>query len=306
MPESIARNAVEAFPGGQYSLVQSGLTCGVLVVDDDLDTLEEHAEIIVGMGYAVTTAQAAGEALSLISDNPGIGIVMTDLNMPGMDGMSFLDHLMARFGFIRPIVPIVVTGFGTLDTAVKAMRLQAVDLLAKPVAPDELAASLRRGSQRWAQMVGQLQLAGASARSQVRGSESTKEPAAAEERPSAIRGVAHLKAVLRTLSKSRATRSAEFKTKLFADPAWDILLELASARVAGKPVPVFSACAAAGVPTSTALRWVRLLVEQGLIRRWTDPSDRRRDLVELTEETMEAMVRYIGKAAEDLVAIDAT
>jgi DNA-binding MarR family transcriptional regulator len=158
-------------------------------------------------------------------------------------------------------------------------------------------------------MVGQLQLAGAAARSQVRRTDALPEAPATtpgEARTAAIRGVEHLKAVLRTLSKSRATRSEAFKTKLFADPAWDILVELASARISGKPDPVFSACKAAGVPTSTALRWVRLLAEQGLIRRWTDPSDRRRDLVELTEETMDAMVRYIGKVAEDLVAIDAT
>lgn len=270
--------------------------CHVLVVDDDPGALEEYAETIGNLGYACHVASGAAEALRSIAGDSRIGIVMTDVQMPGMDGLSFLGQLSARFGFIRPIVPIVVTGYGTLEQAVQAMRYQAVDMLAKPVSPSDLAGALRGAAMRWAQQVGQLRLAAATASRPA--NRAVEEPAAGGGTRVHRHG-AHsddnIQSALRTAIRNRRARKELFQFDHFADPAWDILLDLASARLARKTVPVLSACAAAGVPTSTALRWIRLLVEEGLVRRWSDPSDRRRDLVEIQDHAMAAMREFMER-----------
>ena len=270
--------------------------CHVLVVEDDVETLEEFAELVEGLGYDCWRASDARSALRMIAEDSRIGIVVTDIQMPGMDGLSFLDQLSARFAFIRPIVPVVVTGHSTVAAAVQAMRANAIDFLSKPVSRDEYNSALRRASSRWAQMVGQLRLAMLTGAADTfsPGSESLPvESAPVREGPAKDPTDEELQALVRSLISSRLRRSDFFSADLFADPAWDILLDLASARLAGKAVPVSSACAAAFVPTSTALRWIRHLVKAGLVKRWTDPSDRRRDLVELNDHAMDAMRSYL-------------
>lgn len=83
----------------------------------------------------------------------------------------------------------------------------------------------------------------------------------------------------------RQERNRRFsdETRMFADPAWDIFVDLASAGLGGRPVSVSSACIASLVPPSTALRYVRLLENQGLVARIQDALDGRRFLLSLTE-----------------------
>jgi DNA-binding MarR family transcriptional regulator len=99
---------------------------------------------------------------------------------------------------------------------------------------------------------------------------------------------------LRTIIASRGLRNRFFPNEMFADPAWDILLDLARADADSQQVSVSSACIAASVPMSTALRWVRLMTEAGLLNRWTDPKDRRRDLIALTDKTASSMRDYLA------------
>jgi DNA-binding MarR family transcriptional regulator len=104
--------------------------------------------------------------------------------------------------------------------------------------------------------------------------------------------------ILKLLIEIRRARFRQFETAVFANPGWDILLDLMSARAAGRQVPVSSACIAAGIPATTALRQVNGLVEAGLIRRLPDPADKRRVLVDLTEDgrrRMELFLRAIGR-----------
>lgn len=70
---------------------------------------------------------------------------------------------------------------------------------------------------------------------------------------------------------------------LFADPAWDLLLDLFIAREVNKPTAISSACIAANVPATTALRWLALLEQKGLIERDCDPNDSRRSFVRLSD-----------------------
>lgn len=82
----------------------------------------------------------------------------------------------------------------------------------------------------------------------------------------------------------RRRRDAIFGKTLFADPAWDMLLDLFLARERGlRPISTSSLCIASGVPATTALRWIDLLVRQGLLSRHADPKDRRRVFIRLTD-----------------------
>lgn len=97
--------------------------------------------------------------------------------------------------------------------------------------------------------------------------------------------------------RRRRSRSQFFDDSLFGEPAWDILLDLFIAAKERKRVPVTSACIGAAVPTTTALRWLAILEEGGLVLREADPADARRIFVRLTTEAYGKMVAYFARTA---------
>ena len=104
---------------------------------------------------------------------------------------------------------------------------------------------------------------------------------------------------VRTVIRARRLRARYFAEDLFADPAWDMLLDLLQAEIAHLRVPVSSLCIAAAVPATTALRWLKTMVAQGLFVRRADPHDGRRVFVELAPDASRALRRYfaeVGKA----------
>lgn len=91
----------------------------------------------------------------------------------------------------------------------------------------------------------------------------------------------------------RRKRAAIFgNPDLFGEPAWDILLDLYIAQAEGKPVSVSSACIGSAAPSTTGLRWLGVLADEGLVVRENDSNDNRRVLVRLTSAGMTAMERY--------------
>lgn len=94
---------------------------------------------------------------------------------------------------------------------------------------------------------------------------------------------------IRAHLRARRARAQFFGPDLFADPAWDMLLDLAAARQEGCRVSVSSLCIAAAVPTTTALRWIKTLVDQGLLAREADPEDGRRAFISLSAPAAGAM-----------------
>ncbi|MCC6925401.1 hypothetical protein [Novosphingobium sp.] len=98
--------------------------------------------------------------------------------------------------------------------------------------------------------------------------------------------------LIRNILRQRRLRSQYFDDGLFADPAWDILLDLTAARAEHERVSVTSACIASGVPSTTALRWIQQLLEVGLLDRTEDDRDRRRAFISLSDSAAERMARY--------------
>jgi DNA-binding MarR family transcriptional regulator len=99
-------------------------------------------------------------------------------------------------------------------------------------------------------------------------------------------------ALIKRVQKARKVRATFFGENLFADPAWDILLELYASELRQQRVSITSASDAAGVPATTALRWMAVLEEKSLVSRNNDPFDGRRVWISLTAHGASLMHRY--------------
>ena len=102
-----------------------------------------------------------------------------------------------------------------------------------------------------------------------------------------------LAVIATSIYRARRRRRNYFDDALFAEPAWDMLLDLFVNRARGRRVNVTSLCIAANVPATTALRWIGLLEQKGLATRRGAPEDRRVILVDLTPAGYKQMRRYV-------------
>ncbi len=109
-------------------------TANILVIDDVLAVRQSLQEILGSEGYEVETAPDGETGLQRVKDQP-FDLVLTDLALPGLGGMDILKYLVRH----QPECScIIITGYGTIQNSVTAMRLGAFDYLCKPVDPQEL------------------------------------------------------------------------------------------------------------------------------------------------------------------------
>ncbi|WP_437681817.1 sigma-54-dependent transcriptional regulator [Sorangium sp. So ce131] len=112
-----------------------------LIIDDDEAMCAWLAADLRARGVEATTRTSPADALALIEEDEGFDVVLTDLNMRGMNGIE----VCARAAEIRPDLPVVViTAFGSIETAVEAIRAGAYDYVTKPVDIEALALALER------------------------------------------------------------------------------------------------------------------------------------------------------------------
>ena len=115
----------------------------ILVVDDDPSMCSMLEADLARQGFSVLAQTSAADALDAVARRD-FDVVLTDLKMPGMDGIELCQRIVAS----RPDVPVIVeTAFGSMETAVSALRAGAYDFVAKPVDPDALAFALDRAVQ---------------------------------------------------------------------------------------------------------------------------------------------------------------
>jgi DNA-binding NtrC family response regulator len=116
----------------------------IAIVDDEKDMRQSISQWLALSGFDTETFSSAEEALKGIStDYPGI--VVSDIRMPGMDGMTFLKRLMAQDSSL-PV--IMITGHGDVPMAVEAMRVGAFDFLEKPFNPERMTELAKRATQK--------------------------------------------------------------------------------------------------------------------------------------------------------------
>ena len=117
----------------------------IILIDDEQDIRDVVSMTLRDAGYEVFTAEDGKTGLDLcMGKNPQI--VITDIRMPGMDGLKVLEILKDKSPDIEVIV---ATAFGEMDVAVRALQLDASDFITKPVSHDALFMALKRAKERW-------------------------------------------------------------------------------------------------------------------------------------------------------------
>jgi len=116
----------------------------ILVVDDEESMRDSCSKILKKDGFLADTAKDGYTGLEKIEKNKP-DLVLIDLKMPGISGMEVLEKIKE----IDPnIIPVVITGYSTVESAVEAMKRGAYDFLPKPFSPEELRIIIRRGLER--------------------------------------------------------------------------------------------------------------------------------------------------------------
>ena len=126
-----------SFPTG--SPLADRTTSNVLIVEDDAATRRLYKFLLTNGGYAVLEAEDGVMALEQLARNH-CDLVITDMNMPRMDGMELIQAIRRDYA---SIYVIMITAFGTPDTEKQALRMGANDYLAKPFDFEELERRVR-------------------------------------------------------------------------------------------------------------------------------------------------------------------
>jgi DNA-binding NtrC family response regulator len=110
----------------------------ILLVDDEIVFTDNMARLLTARGYSVTATHSGAAALEVLEEND-FDVIVLDLKMPGMDGIATLKEIRKLGLFTQTIL---LTGHGSIDTAMEAVKLGACDYLTKPCEIDELVAKI--------------------------------------------------------------------------------------------------------------------------------------------------------------------
>lgn len=266
-----ARVIAEATPSTAAAVLEDGLVGDALLVDLEHDT---GAALDVLLDALDALAHARQLPMIVNAGPDVIDVVAARLSAPGIALMSKASpadwvSAIAMLGTVRPSM----VRDATSDESLRLQRLaDEVSRIARALA--DLAAT---------------------------------EPGAAgvNDAPTSFRGSADpvsphqgpvTAADVRTIIRLRRLRDRFFTGDLFADPAWDMLLDLMAASLDGERVAVSSLCIAAAVPPTTALRWIKTMTDNGLFVRVSDPEDGRRIFIELSDQAAASMTAYLRAA----------
>jgi two-component system response regulator AtoC len=116
----------------------------ILIIDDEENMLHMLKTILTKEGYKITTANNGKEGLKK-NDADSFSAILCDLRMPEMDGLSFLKAMKKK---ITDSTIIMMSAYGTTDSAIEAMKLGAYDYISKPFKPDEIILTLKKAEER--------------------------------------------------------------------------------------------------------------------------------------------------------------
>lgn len=290
----------------------------LLVIDDDPAMLHLLRSVLEADGYECRTAGSAEEGLGILKSTSGILVAVSDINMPGMDGIMFLRAIGSAASLSSIPRVLFLTAHPQVDYAVAALRLGAIDFLSKPVRARELlgvvrkavervrterqamelpaqAARLARQAEALAEALKSLRnlAAPAGADPDAGGHAATKGGEPRRLMDLAVLGLDHL----------RRPRRAIASLGELDDVGWDLLLQLLRAEHDEERLSVsaLSISVEHASPT-TALRRIQELVKAGHVVRHPDPLDARRDFVALSGGSRAALETYLQQVAEELAA----
>jgi len=277
----------------------------ILIADSDFAFAKACLNHLENLGYAVVIAHSYAQAVEELAD-PAISTVIVEGGLNGGTAMALI-----RMAALRPSSRgegwprfILTTADPTVELAIEALRASAVDLLIKPFAMAALdvplaliremrvkAARTESVDDKLATLTGEIRLLGSLLQNEA------GHAAAAVDVPASMRTNPDA-ALLRKLIRAESTRSMAIGGKALGDPAWNILLDLILASLEDRKVAVSSACIVAGVATTTALRLITRMVDDGVLMRVPDENDGRRHFLAIEPTVEQALKNYIGDLAD--------
>ncbi|WP_097092460.1 winged helix DNA-binding protein [Novosphingobium sp. Chol11] len=299
---------------------------GLLILADDI-FLDDVAGIAQAAQFRLLDIVTLDQAMRRLDMQVGCDVILLFCTHPSV----MLERLLVQVETLavqNDMAVILVAGLDTVDLAFACMRSERTQLLCTPDHADLAAALLTAGgttpqrtlhevnqesegvrlqqlSEEVSRLARTLEALTARPRHAMpsfalgpRISDRTSdyigmpavEPMGEQQAPAkeATPGAAQVRDMLR----ARRLREDFLPADLFADPAWDMLLDLLAARLEQERVSVSSLCIASAVPPTTALRWIRTLTDKGIVHRQADPHDGRRVFIALTDDTAEALTRW--------------
>jgi DNA-binding response OmpR family regulator len=257
----------------------------VLLLDDDETALNFVEGVLNGAGISCLTMGDPQQALATVQQRADITLIISDICMPTMNGIRFVDRLNSLPLQWRVPPVLFLTGHPTLERAVDALRLGAYDFLRKPVRPAELLEVVRRGLER----AERRRAAPGNAAPDVDKliSRAGKHTAGAV----AVSG-GHV-SVLDTIEGLHKLR-LRYADHRLDELAWDLLLELLRAEQKHNRLSVSAlAISFPDTATTTSLRRIAELTAGGYIEREPDTHDRRRDFLLLTPKSRALLEDYL-------------
>ena len=304
---------------GRTELSGDGQHIRAWVVANDMCSRAMLVDTAQAVGVQVTLQLSVAEALERIDDRPFDTLVLVDI---ADDARGGTDALLDRIDLqARDADNGAVISFSSLaiDRVFARVTAPFVTLLCDPT-PIERILAISTTNISAARAVSEIDPFGQALRLQRLADEvgqvarTLSELSAAGITPSAgavsdglvgyregpgatpaVRTVDMSAGDIRTLIRLRRQRDRVFSAALFADPAWDMILDLMAARMERGRVAVSSLCIAAAVPPTTALRWIRTLTDMGIFRRVADANDGRRVFIELTDAAADKMYTYLSE-----------
>jgi DNA-binding MarR family transcriptional regulator len=301
-----------------------GSAPSILLVSDSESGAHDAQLAIAASGARVGAVVALDQAMARLDQQLGVDAIMVELTH---DTSPLTESVLDRIDMVATydrLPTFVSVPLAALDAAAARLKGPHVELLCQPSVADRVGAlGLRLGFQR-------LQLNDVSAEvdpvrlRRLADEVSRIAQALARLTPEANTGLSAVAppsqvndmmigfraepiltpldmdapraAEVRTLIRLRRMRDQYFDPHLFADPAWDMLLDLFAARLERAEVAVSSLCIAAAVPPTTALRWIKTMTEAGIFERCADPDDGRRLFIRLADRAADGVTNYLAAA----------
>jgi len=120
--------------------VEKKLPCCILLVDDEANVRTVFSDVFKRAGYRVKAVENGHKAVKEVEEKT-YNLALVDLRMPKMDGIEVLENIKKK----KPEIPVIIyTGYGSVTTAVEAMRKGASDYLNKPFSPEELKLAIKK------------------------------------------------------------------------------------------------------------------------------------------------------------------
>jgi hypothetical protein len=287
------------------------------IVCDDPAVRDDIEAAILSAGLRPSRQLSWSEADSVLCDRPSGALLVLDVaDQAAANEVNLLTRIDVEAGW-RERSAVVSFGLNALDRVTALVSARYASLLCEPTMTDRVAAigfadAATAGALREADSVRDMmrlqQIADEVARiaRALSGEVDKESPRAVSDgmigyragpvEPRAISVPVVRATDVRAMIRLRRQRDALFPADLFADPAWDMMLDLMAARIERLKVAVSSLCIAAAVPPTTALRWIRTLTDLGIFVRVADPTDGRRVFIELSDAAATTVLDFLGRA----------